>query len=388
MLLVFALVVVGAAAALLIPGGEEQELPQSAEQQLAEQAQSTGVQPDEQTQGSPSSEVQPEPEDTGYQISMVFAGDINLDDGWSVMAYAAQQPGGVADCIDSRLLTAMTEADLCCVNNEFTFSQRGTPMEGKAWTFRSNPENVSVLTGLMGVDLVTLANNHIYDYGSEAFSDTLDTLSSAGIAYVGAGETLEEASAPFYFDLQGVTVAVVNATRAEKSIMTPEATEDSSGVFRCYDPAAFADKLAEAKENADFVICCVHWGTEYSYELEDVQRETARTYIDAGADVIVGTHSHCLQGIEFYNGKPVFYSLGNFWFNEKTLETGLLELELTGDSAEAEPELTCTILPAIQEGCVTRYADSQEDRDAVFGLLNSISVNARVGTDGAVGEIS
>lgn len=381
-LLALALVLAGGAVFLCSLGGEQQEPLQSA----AVQPESSAVQPEQQPERASASNAPPEVVDTSYQISMVFSGDINLDPNMAIMVYAAQQPNGVADCIDAELRKAMVEADLCCINNEFTFSRRGSPMEGKAWTFRADPDNVSVLTDLMGVDLVTLANNHVYDYGYDAFTDTLAALDGAGIARVGAGENLEEASAPVYFDLQGVTVAVVNANRSEKNVMTPGATEDSPGVFRCYDPTAFAEKLAEAKEKADFVICCVHWGTEYSYELEDVQRETARTYIDAGADVIIGTHSHCLQGIEYYNGKPVFYSLGNFWFNSKTLETGLLKLELSGDSAEAEPKLTCTFLPAIQEGCVTRYAASQEDREAVFGLLNRISINASVGEDGTVSQ--
>jgi poly-gamma-glutamate synthesis protein (capsule biosynthesis protein) len=324
------------------------------------------------------------PEDTGYEISLVFAGDINLDDTWSVMTYAAQQPNGLADCIDGALLEAMNQADLCCINNEFSFSDRGTPMADKAWTFRAKPENVSLLTE-MGVDVVTLANNHVYDYGADAFADTLTTLREAGIAYVGAGADLTEAATPVYKTVDGVTIAFVNATRAEKYVMTPAATEESSGVLRCYDTERFVEEIQEARAAADFVVCCVHWGTEYSYELEEVQRTTARTYLEAGADVIVGTHSHCLQGIEYYQGKPIFYSLGNFWFNDKTLETGLLRLTLTGEG-EKTPSLDCTFLPAIQEGCVTRSAVTEEDRDQVLGLLRDISINAQIDDEGRVTE--
>lgn len=321
-----------------------------------------------------------------YDITLAFTGDINLDDTWSVMQYAATQPNSIFDCIDEVLVSAMQDADLCCINNEFSFSARGSAMKGKAFTFRSDPSNVSLLTEL-GVDLATLANNHVYDYGADAFADTLTTLDDAGIAYVGAGLDLEEAMEPFYYEQDGLTIAVVNATRAEKNVMTPAASDSSAGVLRCYDTELFEQVIAEADANADFVICCVHWGTEYIYEPESVQKETARIYIDAGADVIVGTHSHCLQGIEYYDEKPIFYSLGNFWFNDKTLETGLLVLHLTGDSPDA-PMLSCTFLPAIQEGCVTRYAQSDEDRDAVFGLLNEISVNAEVDSDGMIREIS
>ena len=92
--------------------------------------------------------------------------------------------------------------------------------------------------------------------------------------------------------------------------------------------------IKEAKENADYVIAFVHWGTEYSYELEEVQLSTGKEYLDAGADIVIGAHPHCLQGIEYYNGKPIIYSLGNFWFNDKTLDTILLNIHFYGDDTE------------------------------------------------------
>lgn len=335
----------------------------------------------EASSGAVSSVPTEEPEVKTAEIVMDFAGDINLDDSWYVMDALYASGGTISDAIDPALIQRMTAADLCCVNNEFSFSDRGIPMAGKAYTFRANPENVSILQTL-GVDVVTLANNHVYDYGEEAFLDTLNTLKGAGIDYVGAGRDRNEAMTPAYYELDGLTIAIVNATRAEKNIMTPEADENSSGVLRCYDTALFEQVIREAKERADVVVCCVHWGTEYSYTLEEIQRSTAQTYIDAGADVIVGTHSHCLQGIEYYKGVPVFYSLGNFWFNEKELDTCLLELTVTG--TKENWNLSATIVPALQSGCKTEMlADGQ----AVYDLLESISVNAGIREDGTVYEI-
>lgn len=319
-----------------------------------------------------------------YNATLVFGGDVNLSEGWPTMNYLAAQES-LSDCIDQRLLEEMQNADLCCINNEFAFSDRGEPMAGKYWTFRAKPENVALLQE-MGADVATLANNHVYDYGAEAFSDTLTTLHNAGIGTVGAGENLAEAATPYYTQLGDLKVAIVNASRAEKTQMTPGAGEDSAGIMLCYDTAAFEQEIAEARQNADLVICCVHWGTEYTSKLEDAQKESARRYIDAGADIIVGTHSHCLQGIEYYNGKPIFYSLGNFWFNEKDLETGLLKLTVTGDATQGV-QLGCTFVPAIQSGCVTSYAESMSDRGKVFDLLNSISVNAQVDADGVVSPV-
>lgn len=318
------------------------------------------------------------PTQTKAQAVMDFTGDINLDDSWYVMDYLHTHGGEISDSIDPRLIQRMNQADLCCVNNEFTYSNRGTPMAGKGYTFRAKPKNVSILKTL-GVDVVTLANNHVYDYGKDAFLDTLDTLKGAGIDYVGAGRNRKEAMTSVYYTINGITVALVDASRAEKTVLTQEAREDSPGILRCYDTKLFVQEIRAAKKKADFVVCCVHWGTEYSYTLEKVQRSTARDYINAGADVIVGTHTHCLQGIEYYKGVPVFYSLGNFWFNEKELKTCLLELTVTG--TKGHWSLKPTIVPALQSGCKTKELT---DGTAVYDLLNSISVNAGVKSDGTV----
>ena len=186
---------------------------------------------------------------------------------------------------------------------------------------------------------------------------------------------------PIAYDLNGLKVAYVNATRAELTLYTPDAGEDSPGVLSCYDPAQFKEVIAQAKQQADLVVCCVHWGIEYSYELEQVQKDTARAYINAGADVIVGTHSHCLQGIEYYKGAPIFYNLGNFWFNEKDLLTCLLELHVTG--TKEDWQLDATIVPAHQAGCVTKYLT---DGSSVYNLLESISVNAGIKPNGTAYE--
>ena len=126
--------------------------------------------------GSAAPAVQQEepPAEKTAEITLAFAGDVNLDDSWCVMQHLRSQGGDLSACIDPALIQRMNAADLCCVNNEFAFSDRGAPMAGKAYPFRSRPENVSIWNTL-GVDVATLANNHVFDYGGEAFSDTLDT---------------------------------------------------------------------------------------------------------------------------------------------------------------------------------------------------------------------
>ena len=143
------------------------------------------------------SSVKQEPDD-GYEFTVCFAGDINLDENWGTTQFLDTQENGIYDCISEELAQIMQSADIMCLNNEFTYSTGGLPLPGKAYTFRAMPERVEVLHQL-GVDAVTLANNHVYDYGKEALLDTFTVLKEAGIPYFGAGAhtgRCHEASVP------------------------------------------------------------------------------------------------------------------------------------------------------------------------------------------------
>ena len=329
------------------------------------------------------SETETEPEITGvYDFTLCFGGDVSLDENAVTTAQLDASEGDISKCISSELIEIMQEADIMCLNNEFTFSNNGAPMNGKMYTFRAKPERVSVLQD-MGVDIVQLSNNHVYDYGKQALLDTFDTLEGAGIDYFGAGHNLEEAMQPVYYTLDDKVVAFVGASRAEKYKMTPQATETEPGILRCYDTELFLQAIAEADENADFVIAVVHWGTEYSYDLEEVQLTTGKEYLDAGADVIIGGHSHCLQGMEYYQGKPIIYSMGNYWFNDKTLDSMLIELHFSGN--DEEQNLEVKMIPAIQTHATTNWVDEAEQQ-RIFEFMESISVNVEIDENGIVRE--
>lgn len=325
----------------------------------------------------------PTPTPELLDITICFAGDVSLADDAVTIKQWETSDRDLSKCISPELLEIMNGADVMCINNEFTFSGRGTPLEGKAYTFRANPERISLLLE-MGVDLALLANNHVYDYGRDALLDTFDTLETAGIGYFGAGRNLEEAMKPYYVEADGITIAFVAASRAEKYKMTPQATENDPGILRCYDTELFLDVIREADANADIVLACVHWGTEYSTVLEEAQLTTGKQYLDAGADAIIGSHSHCLQGMEFYDGKPVIYSLGNFWFNRKTLKTMLLELRITGEKDNLQIEVA--VIPALQANNTTTILTEQEDAEALYRYLEDISVNVEIDAAGMVRE--
>ncbi len=310
---------------------------------------------------------------------LTFGGDICFADNYVVMQHLKTTENGLFDCIDPRWADEMRAADIAVLNNEFTISERGTPLAGKMYAFRADPSHTALYNEL-GVNFVTLANNHAYDFGRDAFLDTMEILRANGVDYAGGGRNAEEAQKPFYYLVNGRKIALISATRAEKNIMTPEAEEDSPGVFRCYDPERLKQVLAEAKACSDYVILFVHWGTEHTDVLEPVQKTTAHEYIDAGADLIIGAHAHQLQGIEFYRGKAIFYNLGNFWFDDSDdVDTGLARLELSPDGGE-----TFWFLPGVQSGCETTYelgsARGREVLDRLAGYLPGI----RIGDDGRV----
>lgn len=182
-----------------------------------------------------------------------------------------------------------------------------------------------------------------------------------------------------YYLVDGRKIAFVSATRAEKYILTPEAGENTPGVFRCYDPRRLLEVIAEAKSQSDYVILLVHWGKEGTHALESVMEETAPLYIDAGADLIVGAHAHRLQGIEFYKDKAIFYNLGNFWFDNFDIEVGLMQFELSADGEE-----TFRFLPGMQSGCVTSYELGTSLGRTILDHLESYSKGIRIEDDGLI----
>jgi poly-gamma-glutamate synthesis protein (capsule biosynthesis protein) len=232
----------------------------------------------------------------------------------------------------------------------------------------------------MGADLLTLANNHVYDFGKVAFNDMLDSLDEYKMPYIGAGRNITEAKKPYYFILNGYKIAFVNATRAEKYILTPEATETDGGVFRCYDEEPLKKVISETKKDSDYLILLVHWGKEDSHELEDVQITTSKLYIDAGADVIVGTHAHVLQGIDFYDHKPIVYNLGDFIFNDETKDTGIFQIKFDDDG-----KMSYYFIPAKEENEYTKILYDDE-KQRVIDNMNSWSNNSTIDKDGKITE--
>ena len=350
-------------------------------------SQSTQAEPDPAPEPEPEPEPEPQPEPEPepvepYDVTLCFAGDVSLADG-SVPAQALASRG-LEGCFDQTLLDAMAQADLMCLNSEFAFTTRGEQQD-KNYTFRADPDLISVYQELE-VDLAVLANNHVFDYGETGLQDTLDTFRSAGLPYVGAGENIDEASAIFYAELDGCTVAYIAGCRVEWAAETRGATESQSGVFRTAESnALMCQRIAEARENADFVVVYEHWGMEGDTVLEEYQTDSGREFIDAGADVVVGDHPHVVQGIEWYNGKPIFYSMGNYWFSSMGRHTMLLQVELQKDDTGATSTGFRLVPGWTQGGKVSALTDPDSQRE-FYDYLEGISINAAISDDGLVTE--
>jgi poly-gamma-glutamate capsule biosynthesis protein CapA/YwtB (metallophosphatase superfamily) len=210
--------------------------------------------------------------------------------------------------------------DLFVVNLEcpYTLSQEKLP---KNFNFRARPELVGVLThGRVGV--VSLANNHLMDYGAQGLLDTLATLDAAGIPYFGAGRNMAEARKPALLTVQGVRIALLGYFFLGTRNIEPRqvyATDTTPGVAGHFSDEAEMERMlrediALAKAKADVVLPFFHWGIEGNTTPEPYQVRLAHAAIDAGASGVLGSHPHVLQSMELYRGAPVVYSLGNFVF--------------------------------------------------------------------------
>lgn len=323
--------------------------------------------------------VTPSISDNSEPIILAFAGDVNLDEGSKPVAKYDSADNDILSCLSEDLVEEMNSANVMMLNNEFSYSTRGTKAPNKSYTFRADPSRVTILKEL-GVDIVSLANNHALDYGQDALADTFETLEDADIDYVGAGKNLDRAKAPIYRNMGNKTIAFVAASRVVFA-MDWYASETSPGMIGTYDPAIILESVKEAEANSDFVVVFVHWGIERNSYPEEYQRNLATQYIDAGADAVIGCHPHVMQGFEYYKGKPIAYSLGNYWFNSSTKESGLLKLYLNPDDT-----VKMQILPVKTKDTYTYLLTEEKERSDYFDFMEKLSFDLVIDKEGNVTE--
>ncbi len=197
--------------------------------------------------------------------------------------------------------------DIVFANFEMSITYRGSVHPTKPYTFRLHPDNADYFKELK-IDIVSLANNHILDYGKQGLTDTMRFLREWDVSYSGAGENLKMARKPAVLNKNGTDVLFLSYCERPPSDFY--ATERSSGTAPLNLKYIQEDVRKYKKEN-NIVLISLHWGIEHEDFPKKYQMAIAHSIIDAGADGIIGHHPHVPQGIEIYNGKPVIYSLGN-----------------------------------------------------------------------------
>ena len=266
--------------------------------------------------------------------------------------------------------------DIGFVNLETPVSGRGTRNPQKSITFRSPPALADGLAAAH-INVVSLANNHALDYGPVALADTIGYLNAAGIAHSGAGANLAAAQAAAILTTPAGKVALLAFTDIIPAGFLATAT--GAGVSPAApDRTAMLSAIGAAAREARYLIVSFHWGVEYTSQANAEQRNLAHAAIDAGADLVLGTHPHVLQGLELYRGKLIAYSLGNFVFDDHsqpTKETTIvLRVKLP---AAGEPSFTCVPVHATGSSWVPAPVGGKE-ADNILSRLTTLSAKLGV----------
>jgi len=251
-------------------------------------------------------------------VTLSFVGDCtfgDINDSGSSRGFDAVYKNSGSDTWPFDLVSGIfREDDLTVANFEGTITQH-TEQADKQWHFRGKPEYASIFPA-SSVEAVSLANNHSGDYMEKGFEDTLAAFAAAGVPTV-------QKDKPYVTEINGIRVVII----ADCSIVGENTTQTrgvSERVIRQID---------EYKREDTVIAVFMHWGSEYSAAPGEWEKSAGRSYIDAGADAVVGCHPHILQGIERYNGAVIAYSLGNFAFGGNrqvsSPETVILQLKIT-----------------------------------------------------------
>ena len=362
--------------------------------------------------GRAACQVEVDPGMTSFPITMNFVGDV-------MMARKYENPGGIIPTLGVNAIFAPTRpylggaVDITVANLECALTNTGTPHPTKSVVFRSSPSNVSGLV-YAGIDVVTIANNHIIDYGLDGLQQTQSVLGTNRIVYFGAGGNSYEALRPAFYAKSGLTFAFLGFS-------------DRTGQYNNYQPyldAGFSkpgfanltrfnlvQQINTARNVADRIIVQMHSGVEYSFapmlhldspsEEEDYSpfltnplegdREIRRFAIDSGADVVICHHPHVAHGFEVYQGKLIAHSLGNFAFDldyTETMPTAILNAEITGEGFSKftiTPVFIDDYIPVRAKGdfgnYILDYLAMRSRELGTYVLVNRDSVSATIVLD-------
>lgn len=288
------------------------------------------------------------------EVNIAFLGDI--------------MPGGLFhgnnDIVSSEIAKILSFFDIrvatleCAIGDNLEFDSE--KMERKDWRNIIYAHNIDLCKlKYLGIDVVSLANNHVFDLGENGLVNTINLLDSLGIKYCGAGLNKELASQPAVIDKGGKTFAFLAYMPFWWEAPHP-ATEDKPGINLFYMNQVVVD-IKEAKRKYDYVFVLPHWGLEYTFIPTNRERVNAKMMLDAGADGIIGSHTHQLQPLVIWNRRPVCFSLGNFafpdfyiqptrpiWYPDNTIDVSTIEVSYT------YPDYTDKYLKRVWKKCARK----------------------------------
>ncbi len=299
--------------------------------------------------------------DLNQEVVISIVGDIMLDRGVD----SSMQRNNIAYPYEE-VTKIFLEDDITIANLECPLlltAKEGVP--NKEFIFKADLNNAKALKEA-GFDAMILANNHTMDYLSAGLEDTMDALSNVEILFAGAGEGKNKIK-PCFIKKKGIKVGIMSY-----NTFLPENYGEEDSATIAYASTDFLDEMqAEIKGalvQCDFLIVYFHWGIEYRHYVDDSQIELAHAAIDAGASAVVGTHPHVLQGKEKYKEAPIYYSLGNFIFDqqiiEKTDEAIILQLTINKEGIASMNEI-----PIVIKSCQPQLADDSKAEEIKADLM-------------------
>jgi len=288
---------------------------------------------------APAPNLEPPPPGSADSVTLAFAGDVHFED---QLAARLDDPATAL----APIAPALAAADLTVVNLESSITTRGTP-EPKKYHFRTSPAALDALAAA-GVDIVTMANNHAVDYGAVGLADTLDAVAESPVAVVGIGRDADAAFAPVVRQVEGVTVAVLGATQVnDRTAAAWAAAPDRPGVAVARIPTQLIASVRAAAQQAQVVVVYLHYGTEQVGCPTSEQRTLVRQLVDAGADAVVGSHTHVQLGAGWSGPAYVSYGLGNLvWYGRGSAaeaRTGVLTLTVRDGRVVQDAWLPATV---------------------------------------------
>lgn len=284
-------------------------------------------------------------------VTLCFTGDILLDRG--VRSKLAQFS---ADYPYKQVKSILKQADITFGNLECPLTNGGTPvLKRRDLIFKAHPANAYALRKA-GYDLLNLANNHAMDQGTKGLEDTFKLISNQGLAVLGAGLGKEKAQSPVFFKAGNMTIGYLGY-----SDFPPEGYiySDEAYTLSSYDEKTAGEQILRAKANCDFLIISMHFGKEFAHYPSENQKKVAHLAVDFGADLVIGHHPHVLQGMELYNGKHIFYSLGNFVF-DKQIPSGTDESIILIMNLDIDGVRSIETIPVVILECQPRLATGKK----------------------------